>query len=163
MKITEIDNPSNTPIRVYLDVESFRVTSEVLPKTKYTPQWVRQTIDKLSYDFEFYGLLHRDLYNFVKSSDEYDFVQEVIEFPRENWAELLREVGAIMFYLGKPSHVEILQHVPSALSFPFTSSPEIIKHWISTNVGLRTVQTPPIFRKRGKDNRVVKFIKDILF
>lgn len=163
MKITEIDNPSSTPIRVYLDVESFRISSDVLPMTKYTPRWVKQTIDKLSYDFEFYGLLHRDLYNLTKSSEEYDFVQEVIEFPRENWADLLREVGTIMFYLGKPSHVEILQYIPATLAFPFSSSPEIIKHLISANVGLCAAQTPSIFQKRGKDNRVVKFIKDILF
>lgn len=161
MKVTEIDKPIQAPVRVYLDVESFVMPSLVNPKILFTPQWVNQVINKLSFDFEFYGLQHRKTYNLLKSEVNFDFVQEVVEMPREHWGTFLREQGTVIFYYGRPSHVEILSSIPETHRFPFTSNLEVIKNIVVEHVNVASFVNVVAPGKRGKDNRVIKFNKDM--
>jgi hypothetical protein len=135
MKPYEIDKPSPTPIKLYLDISSFLTVRKSRTKID-APMWVYQTIDKLSFDFEFYGL--RDGLMAVNSDNSYSFVCETYILPINNWSSILRNEGSVLFYFGQPSDKKILQ-IANSLIAPFSSSPAIITEIVAKRIATKNI------------------------
>lgn len=161
MKVTEIDKPILTPIKIYVDIESFMLPSALKPGKKFVEPYVKLALDKLSFDFELHGLINKKEILGLPATDDYDFVNVLLGLPYEHWGNLLREEGTILLFYGAPSNVEIFQYVPTNMRFRFISDIDMLKYAFTqrgnTTPYINTVSP----YKRGKDNKFIKFIKDL--